>query len=219
MYKYFWSGLMRTIFSKIFMMTGALMVGGIAQAASVTVDFDDTLPTYFGLSTYQEDGFTLTSNVPDGTLIDVNNVVRGNLGIFSGGTDSQSLFWGANGSTSTISFANDAGDAFSLLAFDASSLANLSGQLTLTGTLAAGGSVNQLLNLDSMLTTYSITGMDGLSALSISFDGGAYFAPFDLDNVELSIVSAPVPVPAAVWLFSSALAGMFGWSRRGRAAK
>jgi hypothetical protein len=199
---------MRTIFFIVM-----LMVGGVAQA--VTIDFDDTLPTYFGLSTYQEDGFTLTSNVPDGTLIDVNNVVRGNLGIFGGGTDSQSLFWGANGSTSTVSVANDGGAAFWLLALDASSLGNATGQLTLTGTLSGGGTVQQVLNLDGALTTYNITGMNDLSGLDISFDGSVSFAPFDLDNVQMSLV----PVPAAVWLFGSALFGMFGWARRGRVIK
>jgi hypothetical protein len=196
---------MRTIYCLVL-----LMVGGVAQAGVVTIDFDDTLPTYFGLSTYQEDGFTLTSNVPDGTLIDVNNVVRGNLGIFSGGTDSQSLFWGENGTESTVSLAADNADIFELLSLDVSSLGNLAGQLTLTGSLSGGGTVQQVLNLDSALTTYNITGMGGLAGLDISFDGASYFAPFDLDNVQLSVV----PVPAAVWLFSSALFGMFGWARR-----
>ena len=189
-----------------------LMVGGIVQAANidVTIDFDDILPTYFGLSTYQEDGFTLTSNVPDGTIIDVNDVVRANLGIFSGGTDSQSMFWGENGTTSTISFANDGGKRFELTALDASSMGNLSGQLTLTGTLAAGGSVNQVLVLNGDLSTYNIAGMAGLSGLDISFDGITNFAPFDLDNVQFSVV----PVPAAAWLFCSALIGLTGWARR-----
>jgi hypothetical protein len=189
-----------------------LMVGGIVQAANidVTIDFDDTLPTYFGLSTYQEDGFTLTSNVPDGTIIDVNDVVRANLGIFSGGTDSQSMFWGENGTTSTISFANDGGKRFELTALDASSMGNLSGQLTLTGTLAAGGSVNQVLVLNGDLSTYNIAGMAGLSGLDISFDGITNFAPFDLDNVQFSVV----PLPAGIWLFGSAMVGLAGWSRR-----
>ncbi len=189
-----------------------LMVGGIAQAANidVTIDFDDTLPTYFGLSTYQEDGFTLTSNVPDGTIIDVNDVVRANLGIFSGGTDSQSMFWGENGTTSTISFANDGGKHFELTALDASSMGNVVGQLTLTGTLAVGGSVNQVLVLNGDLSTYNIAGMAGLLGLDISFDGSTYFAPFDLDNVQFSVV----PLPAGIWLFGSAMVGLAGWSRR-----
>ena len=86
---------MRTVFSKVLPLLVLVFSGGVAHA--VTIDFEDTLPTYFGLSSYQESGFTVTSNVPDGTIIDVNNVVRGNLGIFGGGTDSQTLVWGENG--------------------------------------------------------------------------------------------------------------------------
>jgi len=194
---------MRIIFSVVL-----LMLGSVAHA--VTIDFDSTAPTYFGLSTYQEDGFTLTSNVPDGTLIDQNDVVRANLGIFSGGTTSQSMVWGQNGTISTISITNDAATPFYLLALDASSMGNTSGQLTLSGTLSGGGSVQQVLNLNSALTTYNITGLNNLSALDISFDGSASFAPFDVDNVQMSLV----PVPAAVWLFGSALVGLAGWSRR-----
>ena len=188
----------------------ALCFAGAAQAANpVTVDFENTLPTYFGLSSYQQDGFTVTSNVPSGTLIDVNNIVRANLGIFGGGTDSQSLFWGQNGSTSTISLANDGGLRFDLLSLDASSLLNSSGVLTLTGTKYAGGTVQQNINLDGNLTTYNISGMTGITDLAISFDGASVLAPFDLDNINMSVI----PIPAAVWLFASALAGMFGWRR------
>jgi hypothetical protein len=189
--------------------TAMIVAGGVSQASAVTIDFDDDYPTYFGLETYQEEGYTLTSNVPEGTLIDVNNVVRGNLGVFSGGTDSQSLFWGANGALSTITLTNDSATPFYLLSLDASSLSNLTGQLLLNGTKVGGGSVSQVLNLDGNLTTYGITGMDGLASLDISFDGSAAFAPYDLDNIQLT----SVPVPAAVWLFASAL-GMLGWLRR-----
>jgi hypothetical protein len=199
---------------KVFFLIVLMTISGAANAGTVTIDFDDTLPTYFGLSSYQEDGFTLTSNVPDGTLIDINNVVRGNLGVFSGGTDSQSLFWGENGSESTISLAADSGLAFALQALDASSLGNLSGQVTLTGTVSGGGSVQQVLNLNGALTTYNITGMTDLLALDISFDGATYFAPFDLDNIQMSVV----PLPAGIWLFGSAMVGLAGWSRRRTAA-
>jgi hypothetical protein len=195
---------------KVFFLIALMTISGAVNAGTVTIDFDDTLPTYFGLSSYQEDGFTLTSNVPDGTLIDINNVVRGNLGVFSGGTDSQSLFWGENGSESTISLAADSGLAFALQALDASSLGNLSGQVTLTGTVSGGGSVQQVLNLNGALTTYNITGMTDLLTLDISFDGATYFAPFDLDNIQMSVV----PLPAGIWLFGSAMVGLAGWSRR-----
>jgi hypothetical protein len=199
---------MKTIFSLTLPLV-LLLVGGAAHA--VTIDFEDTLPTYFGLSTYQEDGFTLTSNVPDGTIIDVNNDVRGNLGIFSGGTNSQTMVWGQNSTIGTISITNDSATPFDFLALDASSMGNASGQLTLTGTLAGGGTIQQVLNLNSALTTYNITGMAGLADLDISFNGGTYYAPFDMDNIQLSVI----PVPAAVWLFMSAL-GVLGWRSRSR---
>ena len=184
-----------------------LLVSGTAQA--VVIDFDDTLPTFFGLETYSEDGFTLTSNVPDGTLIDNNNLVRGALGTPGTGTNSQSLFWGENGSDSTISIVNDLGDGFSLIRLDVSSMDNAAGELTLTGTFSGGAQVIQTLTLNSSLTTYNIGGFNNIVGLDISFDGSTYGAPYDVDNIKVNIV----PVPAAVWMFASAL-GVLGWRRK-----
>jgi hypothetical protein len=186
-----------------------LATTGVAHGAVVTIDFESTLPVYFGLDTYSEDGFTLTSNVPDGTIIDVNNDVRGNLGIFSGGTNSQTIVWGENGTTGTISVANDAGDPFLLQSLDTSSMGNATGQLILSGTYVGGSSYNQVLNITSSLTTYNVASPGALSGLDISFDGGAYFPPFDLDNIVINVI----PIPAAVWLFASGL-GAIGWFRR-----
>jgi len=181
-----------------------LGIGGATQAAAITVDFDSTDPTYVGLSSYQEDGFTLSSNVPEGTLIDVNDVARTNLGIFSGGTSSQSLFWGANGQFSAITITQDAGRRFALNALDASSLYNSAGQLQLIGTKVGGGTVSQTLVLNGSLSTYAVSGMNNLSSLQIAFDGSAYAAPFDADNLQFSVV----PIPAGVWLFCSALGAL-----------
>ena len=193
---------------KTLVTTTALL--GAASAQAAVIGFEETLPTFFGLSSYQEDGFTLTSNVPDGTIIDVNNDVRGNLGIFGGGTDSQTMVWGANGSTSTINMTNDASSPFWAYSLDASSMMNATGELLLTGTLHGGGTVTQTINLNSALSTYNLVGMNELSSLDISFDGNAYFAPFDLDNISVSIV----PIPAAVWLFGSGIAMLFVFRRR-----
>jgi hypothetical protein len=187
----------------------ALLLAGVAQANAATIDFDNDLPTVFGLTQWQQAGFTLSSNVPDGTLVDNNNFVRGALGVFSGGNDTQSIFWGENGSTSTLTLTHDTQPGFDLNSLDASSVGNATGVLTLTGTLIGGGTVVQNLNLTSSLTTFAITGMDGLSSLDISFDGSTYGAPFDLDN----IIATVVPVPAAAWLLGSGLIAL-GWFRR-----
>jgi hypothetical protein len=200
----FWSRPMRKL-----CFAGVLFLGGITQAGAVTIDFDNDLPTVFGLETWQEDGFTLTSNVPDGTLVDNNNLVRGALGVSGTGNNTQSIFWGENGSTSTLTLVHDTQPGFDLISLDASSMSNSSGVLILEGTLIGGGTVTQNINLDGNLTTYNISGMDGLASLDISFDGASFFAPFDLDN----IVAAVVPVPAAVWLFGSAI-GLLGFRLR-----
>jgi len=195
--------------AKVMLAAVLLLLGGMVKAAPVTIDFDDINATYVGLASYQEDGMTLTSNVPDGTLIDVNNTVRENLGIFSGGTDSQSMFWGANGAVSTLTLTADNGKRFSIESLDASSLYNLSGALTLTGTKAGGGTVSQVLNLDGNISSYNVTGLGLVTSLDLSYDGATFSAPYDIDNINLNVV----PIPAAVWLFGSAL-GMLGWLRR-----
>ncbi|MCP4832859.1 MAG: hypothetical protein GY886_11665 [Gammaproteobacteria bacterium] len=194
---------------KIIILAALTMVGA-APAFAVTIDFDGTLPTYTNLATYQEEGFTLTSNMPDATLIDDNNTVRQSVGIFSGGTNSQSIFWGANGETSTLSLSNDQGFVFDVLSLDASSLYNAAGVLNLSGTLAGGAVVTENLVLNGTISTYNLSNMMGLTNMLISFDGSVYDAPYDLDNIVMSTV----PVPAAVWLFASGLFGLIGWSRR-----
>ena len=195
----------------VFVMLLVLATGN-AFAGAVTIDFEDTLPTYWGLSSYSEDGFSVNSNVASGTLIDDNNTVRANLGIFSGGTNSQTMVWGQNGSASTLTLSGDSGEIFDLLALDASSFYNASGVLTLTGTLSAGGTVVQNLTLNSSLATYLISGMNGLSSLDISFDGASVSAPYDIDNIQMNVV----PVPAAIWLLGSAL-GFLAIGRRRKA--
>ena len=42
---------------KLVLTAALLSMGGAAYAAPVTIDFDDTLPTYIGLETHQEDQY------------------------------------------------------------------------------------------------------------------------------------------------------------------
>ncbi|MGI9291993.1 MAG: hypothetical protein ACR2QG_12065, partial [Gammaproteobacteria bacterium] len=176
--------------NKLITLTALGLIGvGTAQAGPVTIDFEDTLPLYFNVPSYSEEGFTIASNTPDSTLIDVNNIVRQNIGIFSGGTNSQSIFWGANGENSTLTLTNDGGNRFSVFSIDASSLYNAAGVLTVSGTKYAGGAtVTENIVLSDAISTYALTSMIGVTDMTISFDGATYFAPYDLDNINMSVV-------------------------------
>ncbi|MBT8421681.1 MAG: VPLPA-CTERM sorting domain-containing protein, partial [Gammaproteobacteria bacterium] len=152
----------------------------------------------------------VSSNVPSGTLVDNNNLVRAFIGAPGTGNNTQSIFWGANGSNSTLTVTQNNGYGFDLNSFDASSLYNSAGTLTVTGYTATSGIVTQNFVLGSSIATLNITGMDALNTLVFSFDGTAEFAPYDLDNITLTLV----PVPAAVWLMGSALGILFVGRRK-----
>lgn len=79
-----------------------------------------------------------------------------------------------------------------------------------TGFLDGGGTVSATLaSVSSVTQTYNLN-WTGLTRLSIGNINGS-------PTVVDSITASQVPVPAAVWLFGSALAGL-GWIRRRQTA-
>jgi hypothetical protein len=50
--------------------------------------------------------------------------------------------------------------------------------------------------------------------------GGVGFSKWNtgIDNYKLTLTTSPVPLPSAVWLFGSAIAGLVGLRRRSAAA-
>ena len=93
-------------------------------------------------------------------------------------------------------------------------------EITVTGFLNSSQVYQQktVVNTDSaQLFTLNFVGIDRLVLSSTGGDvylGSGYH--FTMDNA--SINTAPVPVPAAVWLFGSAIFGLAGIARRKKAA-
>jgi hypothetical protein len=65
---------------------------------------------------------------------------------------------------------------------------------------------------DYLLSSVDLSGFDDSDL--VKFHVVISGAVAGQEQFFLTAASAPVPVPAAVWLFGSAIAGMVGWSRR-----
>ena len=91
-------------------------------------------------------------------------------------------------------------------------------RILVTGFLVSGGTLTRSIPVNSFVDTFSNHDLPFMRSLSaVSFKGyGAgtlYYANgFALDNLEIEV--SPVPLPAAAWLFGSALLGLIGYSRR-----
>jgi hypothetical protein len=113
---------------------------------------------------------------------------------------------------------------FSLHSFDIGSGYAQSGaepNVIITGQLAGGGTLTETIALASWSGMQSVIlsgAWTNLESVSFSTDVINYHCcSASFDGVIDNIVVTAVPVPAAAWLFGSALAGL-GWIRRKQAA-
>jgi len=111
--------------------------------------------------------------------------------------------------TSTYVMEAISGDSFSLDSLDAISLGS---GIFMTGFYAAGGTVQFNVGYPAEWTSFDLdSSWNALERVEFSMGGDGFGASID------NLVVTAVPVPAAVWLFGSALAGL-GWMRRKQTA-
>lgn len=195
-----------------------LFLGWGASGYAVTLDFEAGAGVSAFLigpgNDYEEDGFIVSNaDLVNQVLVEDAGAVRSFCCMNGSGSGTESLFWGTIGTdlgVSTVSLRELNGSAFSLTQIDAASASSASGVLNLTGYLEGGGTVTQSLDLTWDIATVSIAGMSGVTQVDFWFDSAISPAPFEIDN----IVVTAVPIPAAVWLFASALAGLGLMKRR-----
>jgi hypothetical protein len=185
---------MRSILTTILLLASAT-----TNAATVTIDFDD-LPNggtpdgggYIDVTTqdyyFNSQGGVGESGAPGNKVI---------AGLSTGG-----LY-----EAPEIYFARGDGQAFSLLAADIDGV--VSGYVASSDNGSFNDSTGPGLN---ELGTGAWLNVNSVYLIGLAGTGS--FTILALDNV---VVGAAVPVPAAVWLFGSALAGL-GWVRRRKTA-
>jgi len=181
---------------------GCLLLTGNANAYSVLIDFEELQPVpafTTGPWPLETKGFSF-SGVPGGVtdwplLTD----------------DSQALHWCPGGCSSDVSItmSQDGLAPFALLSLDLGQN-NFISDVNLIGYFVGGGSISTTVNVTTTMTTFLLgVGWTNLESLTIEPEF-TFAQAMAVDNI--AVVTA-VPLPAAAWLFGSALAGL-GWIRR-----
>ena len=171
-----------------------------ASTYATTLDFTSGVYTQTGSSTqykssYTEDGYSLDI-ISAGNHFDVASHIVGNVGFHNGPVNAvhdNNIILTMGGAAFNLTSMDFAGFQFGATSLD----------------LIGSNGVMQ-----------SITGAAGLIALSFHNVTSVMFSIFDgatpgngyagWNSMEVS----PIPVPAAAWLFGSALLGFFGFSRK-----
>jgi hypothetical protein len=177
-----------------------LLFGWTTQASAVTIDFE-SVPNGIGGASLTTQGFTLTATGP---YVDSWFIVEDYDGF---GASSDVFEWCVAECTLSIEAENQS--LFDLHSFDfTTSIVSSPAEMQLTGFLGDGGTINTtLLFTENAFENFAFgsewSGLDRIEFGTASAIAGA------LDNIVVS----QIPIPAAVWLFGSALA-VLGWMRR-----
>jgi hypothetical protein len=178
------------------------LLSGLASASTYTIDFESA-PTGSSVS-FNTQGFTFQQNTAGIGIVDaVNGFPSGNSFFFCMDCENPTGF----------SMERTDGSLFSLLAFDFGFYQQDPMPLAVTGTFADNSQVSTSFNnVTGLFDTLALgSGWDNLASVSFAVDTTNNY-PFNVPAFDNIVVSA-VPVPAAAWLFGSALAGL-GWFRR-----
>ena len=173
-----------------------------AQAAQVTIDFEEVAPSSGSFTELESKGFDFLART-DFLQESITGVSSD--GIYASGENAVAGFCDLACQAEIVMERTDGG-IFSVSTLESDS--NSNGFGAFFGTLAGGGTVE--LSLSDIGTG------DWLNLTRLSYIDNN---PFALDKyVHMdNIVAAAVPIPAAIWLFGSALAGL-GWMRQKQAS-
>jgi hypothetical protein len=188
---------------KKLVLIGSLLLAGNTFASTITIDFEQ--PKTWSNPIPDAEGI----DNPYSTLVTQGFEFNTQLG-FEGYTEHAYCPW------CTTSMEKVSGETFDLLSFDLGSYLTSGAvdQITITGFYAGGGQASKAFNFapNAGMTSFTLAAADAAlfsNLESIEFGTSMLGGAGIIDNITVSAV----PIPAAVWLFGSALAGL-GWFRR-----
>lgn len=201
-----------------FLMLSMLLFGGAANAARVTIGFEGVAgetELVSGFMSHAELGMVVTADAEHGIF------GKNYSGPEMNGSNGTAVFGWCNGvflcSTPGQVISLERGDSsvFNLNALDASwgIIFGPDEELMVTGYFADGASISSNLTVADDWNTFNFDSAWS-DLVRVELNGtctntGGLCMGFAIDN----LVITTVPIPAAVWLFASALAGL-GWARR-----
>ncbi len=198
---------------RAFLTVLVLLTGGVSQAATVTIDFEGAALGTF--ADYGEPIGTYSDIVVDGyRFTEFPNYANPRIVVDTGGNQSMTVgggYCGPYGQCESvyIFMSRVDGGAFSFLSADISESCWTTSGTCDTGVLATkfgGGSVSGSIGSGDWLNLESVT---FYAAGDTDSPDGVHLYSISVDN----IVVQAVPIPATLWLFGSALAGL-GWLKR-----
>jgi len=193
----------------------ALAVGSV-QAAPVTIDFESGTVDYFNsdtfVSTVGSQGFEVTGDsFAVGDAPEAAGLYTGNNGTVVYGASACCVAQDGFSPAARFSLRRADGGAFSLFAVDFYGEFPNEGIASPDSTSIIGRTVSGE-NVFLSSTALGTGGWLNLEFVQFYSGGNGNSSGYALGELDNIVVSA-VPVPAAVWLFGSALAGL-GWLRR-----
>jgi hypothetical protein len=202
---------------KNFIISTVAILAVSTTAQAVTIDFESL--QHNGVSsvnvgiTYSEDDFTITKGAGESSDFATWGT---NADQFTGST---AMFNNTVGGITILE--QDGGGAFSVESIDLAELLGPSvAHVVFTGTLDGGlGTVAQSFTLDGIAFGAETFDFSLAFAGLVQLEWAQAFPFHQFDNIVLTGSPMPaVPVPAAFWLFGTALIGFIGISRRRKVA-
>jgi hypothetical protein len=203
--------------------TGSLVSNAVLSTAIAGINSSiaesSTLQTFLAANPAAGDGWTIEAGQYTGLTNATSKPPGNSKAIFSSGTNS------GNVSSTTLAllegFQNGYGSDVATGGLTALQTQTESTAVSYSAAAATKYSVLSAPDLSSLGTTvslYGMTGNGGTGAVQSYILGTASLGTNGTLTLTANSGGAPVPLPAAVWLFGSGLLGLVGVSRRRKAA-